>query len=151
MLCPRQLLRLKPGIKVLGASLLVLIACKTFGTDIDHTLVFANGMRYDKENKEYINGMLIVPNRPALACATPAPVASVSPTQSQVSSISEQHQKTCAFVANNPNLPSGYAAEINRHDMVMRFNDFWKKRCAKKTKCEDLWGNKTTDVMLNDW
>lgn len=55
---------------------------------------------------------------------------------------------SCAFVANNPHISIGYADEINQHDRVIRFNDFWKKKCDHGP-CVDILGNKTTDNVMN--
>ena len=32
----------------------------------------------------------------------------------------------------------------------MRFNNFWKKRCFLSESCEEMKGNRTTHVLLND-
>ena len=60
----------------------------------------------------------------------------------------QQHATSCAFVANNPSLNVGYANEIDQHDRVIRFNNFWAKTCVKGP-CDDVVGKKTTDTFLN--
>ena len=63
-------------------------------------------------------------------------------------------QTSCAFVANNPSLTISYADEIDEHDREIRFNDFWLKKCfshpSVESPCEERWGWRTTDVVLND-
>lgn len=56
---------------------------------------------------------------------------------------------TCAFVANNPNLSKSYGVEIDRHNRVIRFNDFMWRKCIP-SDCEQMWGKKTTDYVLNN-
>ena len=41
---------------------------------------------------------------------------------------------SCAFVANNPNLPMGDGPTIDAHDTVVRFNNFWERRIPDKRK-----------------
>ena len=41
---------------------------------------------------------------------------------------------SCAFVANNPNLPMGGGPKIDAHDTVVRFNNFWERRISDKRK-----------------
>ena len=51
---------------------------------------------------------------------------------------------SCAFVANNPNLPMGGGPKIDAHDTVVRFNNFWEKRIPDKRK-----GTKLDLLMMN--
>jgi len=55
---------------------------------------------------------------------------------------------SCAFVSNNPHLSKSYGHEIDQHDRVIRFNNFWHKKCV--LDCNEMWGAKTTDIVLNN-
>lgn len=77
---------------------------------------------------------------------TPRETKALSKRQLQTQSVPEP--KSCAFVANTPHFPMGMANEIDNHDIVVRFNDFWKKRFWANP--ERAWGSKTNVVVLND-
>ena len=55
---------------------------------------------------------------------------------------------TCAFVANNPKFPKNVADEIDSHDIVMRYNNYWAKNYWPNAK--KIWGQKVTHVIMND-
>ena len=52
---------------------------------------------------------------------------------------------SCAFVANNPNLPMGDGPTIDAHDTVVRFNNFWERRIPDKRK-----GTKVDLLVLSE-
>merc|ERR1712159_840845 len=55
-------------------------------------------------------------------------------THTWASSVFTGNLGSCAFVANNPNLPMGGGPKIDAHDTVVRFNNFWEKRIPDKRK-----------------
>jgi len=61
---------------------------------------------------------------------------------------SKSAKLTCAFVANNPKFPKNVADEIDSHDIVMRYNNYWAKNFWPNAK--KIWGQKVTHVIMND-
>ncbi|MDA7838759.1 glycosyltransferase family 29 protein [bacterium] len=55
--------------------------------------------------------------------------------------------KSCAFVANNPSMKTS-ASAIDRHDFVIRFNNYWAKKFWPRP--ESVWGEKTDAVLFNN-
>ena len=62
------------------------------------------------------------------------PRATSSDAHLGASSVFTGNLGSCAFVANNPNLPMGGGPKIDAHDTVVRFNNFWEKRIPDKRK-----------------
>jgi len=54
---------------------------------------------------------------------------------------------SCAFVANNPSMDKS-ASEIDSHDFVIRFNNYWSKHFWPRP--ESVWGKKTDAVVFNN-
>jgi len=65
-------------------------------------------------------------------------------SKGESSPVSNKASVSCAFVANNPKIAPA-ASEIDSHDFVVRFNDYWSKKIGK-----EVWGQKVTHVIIND-